>query len=481
MKNTEQIQIEYDFTIIGCGIVGAAIAYGFSKYNCKVLVLEKENDVAKGATRANSAIIHAGFDPFEGSLMAKLNVRGAELAESICRKLDVPYQKNGALVLGYSKEDINTLKALLDRGIANGVKNLRIVDREEIMEMEPHISDDVMAALYAPDSAICSPWEYCLAMTETAVRNGVELELNSEVIDIKKDNEIWTVRTKDRSFHARCIINAAGVSSQYIHELVAKKDFTIIPNRGQYYLLDKSEGKMASHTLFRCPSKKGKGVLVSPTVNGNIIVGPDSETVTVNDTSTTAYGLDEVKRDAKMLIPKINFNSNIRNFAGVRARSDKDDFTIQECISGFIDVAGICSPGLSSAPAIAEYVIELLKKSGFKFEEKDNYIDSRKRIRFHNLSDNERKELIKENPDYGNIICRCETITEGEIRAAFHTPIPPTTVDAVKRRVGSGMGRCQGGFCGPQIVRIIAEELGIRPEDVLKDSMGSNILEERNV
>lgn len=469
----------YDVIIIGCGITGAAIAYELSKYNLRILILEKENDVAMGSTRANSAIIHAGFDPEEGTLMARLNVRGSRLAEEICRELDVPYVRNGAVVLAFDESERQSLEKLLRRGINNGVANLRIIERDELRAMEPEVSGDAIAALYAPDSAICSPWEYCLALAETAVRNGAELKLSSGVKSIQKTADQWCVSTESESFTARFVVNAAGSQADVVHDLALKHEFEILPTRGQYYLLDKSEGSRVRSTVFRCPGANGKGVLVAPTVHGNLIVGPDSELTGTVDVSTTKEGFDYIRSRAVESVPGISFSANIRNFAGSRARTAKGDFIIAEN-GGFIDAAGICSPGLSAAPAVGEYVTELIENAAGLPRKREHFTNKRKRIRFRELDDEAKAELIAKDPAYGRIVCRCEMITEGEIRDAFDAPIPPTTIDAVKRRVGAGMGRCQGGFCSPLVLEMLAARLGVSRYSILKDSEGSFVLIKNN-
>ena len=465
----------YDIIIIGCGITGASVAYELSRYELNILVLEKENDVAKGATRANSAIIHAGFDPEEGTLMARLNIKGAKLAEGLCRNLDVPYEKNGALVLAFNDSEKHSLEILYNRGKNNGVENLKILDKAGIRDIEPNVSDDVVAALYAPDSAICSPWEYCLALAETAVRNGAKIKLSSKVDKIDRKGDGWQVSAGNETFKARYVINASGADAELIHDLALDHSFEILPNRGQYFLLDKSEGNRVHSTIFQCPGVEGKGVLVSPTVHGNLIVGPDSKQTEEADVSTARDDLDFIKNKAVRMVPSIDFSENIRNFAGCRARSSKGDFIIEET-KGFIDVAGICSPGLSAAPAIGKYVVDLIKNTGFELKEKENFFNKRKRIRFKELDEASRMKLIAENPAYGRVICRCETITEGEILDAFDSPIPPISIDGVKRRVGSGMGRCQGGFCSPLVLELLAKELSISKDKVVKDSEGSYVL-----
>ncbi|MGG5369116.1 NAD(P)/FAD-dependent oxidoreductase [Enterococcus sp. AZ196] len=473
----------YDVIVIGCGIVGAATAYELSKFQLKTLVLEAENDVSLGATRANSAILHAGFDPEPGSLMAKLNVEGAEHAKELCQKLSVHYDQIGSLVVAFSEEELELIQTLYERGVKNGVKDLELLDQTSLHKMEPNLSAESLGALYAPTAAIVNPWEFCLALAETAVKNDVEIALNNRVIDIKKIEGGYEIITNQSSYRTHYIFNAAGVHSDDIHNLIAEPNFKITPKRGEYFLLDKSEGSVVNHVIFQCPSKIGKGVLVSPTVHGNLIVGPNSEAVQRNDldsgkdTGNTAAGLNTVATLAKKSLPELNLRNSIRNFSGVRANNSAGDFVLQEAAVGFIDLAGIKSPGLTSAPAIALYGIELLKKStGENFVRKDEYVDSREKIIFEELSIEEKNRVISTNDTYGRVICRCETITEGEIRAAAQSPIPPASVDAVKRRCNAGMGRCQGGFCGPRVVEILADELHKSPLDILQDRQDSYIL-----
>lgn len=472
----------YDVIIIGCGITGSAIAYELSKYNLKIAILEKENDISTGATKANSGIIHAGFDPEPRFLMAKLNVRGAQLAKEVCKKLDVPYKQCGAMVVAFDDEQKKTLEILMQRGIENGVQNQAIIDGEGARALEPNLSNDVKWALYEPDSAIVSPWEFCFALAETAIKNGVELFLDTEVSKIEKADGIWKINDK---YESKVVINAAGINADKIHDFANEHDFEILPKSGEYYLLDKAEGSRVTRTIFQAPTDNGKGVLVSPTVHGNLIVGPDSKNVTGNDTKTTNEGLDFVAKKAAYSVPSVNLGQNIRNFAGVRARTNVKDFIIREvkkdgAHTGFVDAAGICSPGLSASLAIGEYVADIIKDAAkdlnIKIDNKENFIDTRKKIRFVELSEEEKAKVIKENPSYGHIICRCETVTEGEILECFNSPIPPRSLDGIKRRVGTGMGRCQGGFCAPAIVPMLAEKLGIDSSEVLQELEGSTIL-----
>ena len=466
----------YDVVIIGCGIVGAATAFELSKYRLKVGIVERENDVACGTTKANSAIIHAGYDPVPGTLMARLNVRGAALARELCAALDVPYLPCGSLVLGFSPEDQAHLEELYRRGVANGVPDLALLTGDEARAMEPNLSPAVTAALHAPTAAICSPWEYGLALAETAVRNGAELQLETAVTGLTPTEEGWRVETNRGVLEARYVVNAAGLDAQAIHEMAAPPSFAIHPSRGQYFLLDKSEGGRVGRVIFQCPNEKGKGVLVSPSVHGNLIVGPDAEPVEGDDTSTTSAGLVFVRETALRSVPSVDFRTSIRNFAGVRASTGAKDFIIELSAPHFLDLAGICSPGLSAAPAIGEYAVELLGQAGLALERKEDFQASRKRIRFREMSPEEKAKLVAEHPAYGRVICRCETVTEGEILDALAGPIPPRSVDGVKRRAGAGLGRCQGGFCGPRVVELLAREQHRSPGDIPQERAGSWLL-----
>ena len=466
----------YDVAIVGSGITGSACAYFLSKYRLKIAVIEKNNDVCCGTTKANSAIIHAGYDPHPETLMAKLNVRGSAMAKDICARLDVPYNQIGSLVVAFSEEEAKTVEELFERGNANGVPDLKILNREELKEAEPMISDEALCALYAPSAAIVNPWEYGLAMAETAVRNGAEILLESEVTSIKKENGVFKITAGEKEIEAKYVINAAGVNCDDVHNMIAPPKFKVIPSAGEYYLLDKSEGKRARHVIFQCPNKDGKGVLVSPTVHGNLIVGPNADARDKDDTSTKTRCLDFVREKAVKSVPSINFRENIRNFTGVRAATDIDDFIIEFACEGFLDLAGIKSPGLSAAPAIAELAVKMLGESGLALEEKESFTDERTHLRFKHLSDEEKNNAVKKNSAYGRVICRCETITEGEIIDALNSPIPPVSLDGIKRRAGTGMGRCQGGFCGPKVLEIMAKYKNEPFEAVLQDNTGSIIL-----
>ena len=470
--------MNYDVLIIGCGVVGAACAYELARYDLRVGVLEASNDVANGTTKANSAIVHAGYDPLPGTKMARLNVEGTALMGPLCARLDVPYRNNGSLVLSLSEEDDETLKTLYRRGLANGVPGLELLDRARTLALEPNLAPELRGALYAPSAGIVNPWELCLALAETAVRNGAELRLSTPVTALERGAEGWIVSTPKGVFTARYVLNCAGTRADQIAALAGDHSFAIQPAKGEYFLLDKSEGSRVEHVIFQCPSRLGKGVLVTPTVHGNLLVGPNAVPSAPEDTANTAQGLAYVRSAALRSVPNINFRDNIRNFAGVRANSDHADFIVEESAvaPGLFHLAGIRSPGLSAAPALGREAAAMLRQAGLELREKENFQDSRRRIRFHELSPAEKNEMIARDPRWGRVICRCETVTEGEIVAALHSPIPPVSVNGVKRRVGAGMGRCQGGFCGPRVQEIVARELGLDPTQVLMDWAGSWVL-----
>lgn len=469
----------FDVLIIGCGVSGAACAYTLSRYELSLCVIDASNDVSNGTSKANSAIIHAGYDPKPGTLMAKLNIEGNAMAGEICEKLDVPFKRIGSLVLGFNEADKVHLQKLYERGVANGVPGIALLSAEEVKAMEPNLADNVVGALLAPSAGVICPWEYTLAMAETAVRNGAQLRLSTRALDIEPVEGGYRVKTNRGDIEARYVISAVGVDAEAVRSMLETPQYRIVPTRGQYFLLDKSEGSVVNRVIFQCPDEKGKGVLVSPTVHGNLIVGPDAEKTASDDKAVSTAGLDKIASTARRSVPALSVRQNIRNFAGVRANSDRDEFIIEESAAfpHFIDLAGIKSPGLSAAPAIGKYVAEMIEKGGvLALKPRENFIDSRRRVRFNELSHAERAEIVAKNPAYGKIVCRCETVTEGEIVDALHSPIPPVSVNAVKRRVGAGMGRCQGGFCSSLVHQLISRELGIPMEDIPKEDEGSYIL-----
>lgn len=469
----------YDVIIIGAGVCGAAIARELSRCQAKICVLEKEEDVCCGTSKANSAIVHAGYDAVTGSLKAKLNVRGNELMGGLSEELDFPFERNGSLVLCLNEADMPNLQALYDRGVANGVKELRILNREEVLQMEPNVTEDVFAALYAPTGGIVCPFGLNIALAENACVNGVEFHFNTEVTQICQSEDGYELQTDQGTFHAKYVVNAAGVYADQFHNMVSEKKIHITARRGDYCLLDKEAGGHVHRTIFALPGKLGKGILVTPTVHGNLLVGPTAIDVEDKEgVNTTADGLAQVLEKAGMTVKNIPARQVITSFAGLRAHEEGEDFIIGEAedAPGFIDCAGIESPGIASCPAIGEMVAGILRdKMGLI--EKDNFISTREGIRNpNNLSMEERNALIKENPAYGNIICRCEMVTEGEIIDAIRRPLGAKSLDGVKRRTRAGMGRCQSGFCSPRTMEILARECGMSMFDITKSGGNSKLV-----
>lgn len=469
----------YDVAIIGAGVIGASIFRELTKYDLKVVIIDKENDVSMGTSKANSAIVHAGYDPKVGTLMAKYNVKGNEMFEDLCKELAVPFKRNGSLIIGFDDDDMKTIEDLYNNGNKIGVKGLKILNREEILEREPNLNKDVRGALYAPTGGIVGPFEFTIALVENGSQNGGEVKLGREVIDITKGNHFNITTAQGEIIESKYVINAAGIYADKIHNLICEETFKINPIKGEYFVMDKSQGKVVSHTIFQCPSKLGKGILVTPTVHGNLLVGPNAESIEDKDNvETTAENMEFIRNTAMKTTDKINFRESIRSFAGLRANPDCGDFIVEESkdIKGFIDVAGMKSPGLSSAPAVALDVVEILKSSGLKTEKKNTFEKYRKQINFMELSSEEKAEIIKHDSRYGKIVCRCESITEGEIVESIKRSFGSITLDGVKRRCRPGMGRCQGGFCGPRVQEIISRELDIPMEDIVMDKDGSYIL-----
>ena len=468
----------YDVLIIGCGVTGAATAYYLSKNQLSVGVVEGCNDIGCGATKANSAILHAGYDPEPGTLCARLNIEGIKLAKEICEKLSVLRRELPSLVLAFTEKDMELVHKLYEQGIENGVPGIRVLNNAETLEAEPMVNPEVLGALYAP-SAIVDPWEYTCAMAETAVRNGAEVNLSCKVTAIEEKDGVYTVRTTGGDFTANYLVNAAGSYAFEIAAMVGDHSFKPLHRCGQYYVLDKSEGARVNTVVFRCPDENGKGVLVSPTTHGNLIVGPDAYIVKDGKTvGTVAETLHKLKPSGKKSVPSIDFSKTIHEYAGVRPIAEDSDFIIRpsEQSAHLIHLAGIKSPGLSAAPAIALEGIKILCEQGLTLTPKENVIDERKVIRFKRLNEEEKAAVVKENPLYGQIVCRCETVTEGEIVDAIHRPIVPRSIDGIKRRTSAGIGRCQGGFCSTRVHEILARELGVSPLDITLGDDGSYIL-----
>ena len=460
-----------DVAVIGAGVVGGMVARELSRYDLSVTLIDAASDVALGATRANSAIVHAGFDAKEGSLKALLNVRGSKMMAQVCKELGVKYKNNGSLVVGFNDEDKETLLSLKERGEKNGVEGLAVLSRDEVLKLEKNIGDGVTCALHAPTGAIVCPYELCIAAVGNAMDNGAALMLDFKVSGIENKGDFYEITSNDgKSVSARYVINCAGVYSDEIAALVGDTSFGVRPRRGEYMLLDKDCGSLITHTVFRCPSKMGKGILVSPTVDGNLLLGPTAEDIEdKTDLSTTAAGLASVRAHAPEQVSGVNLGKVITSFTGLRSVGSTGDFIINSPKERFINCAGIESPGLSSAPAIAKYVADMLAGLGLALEEKADFNPIRRPAHyFKELSIDEKNEIIKKHPEYAHVICRCETVTEGEILEAIRTNPKPRDLDGVKRRTRASMGRCQGGFCTPYIVEMLARELGCDYTDVTK-------------
>ena len=470
-----------DAVIIGAGVNGCAIARELSKKKLNIAVLEKSTDVCEGTSKANSGIAHAGFDARPGTLMARLNVRGSAMMENLSKELDFPYKKNGSLVLCFNEKDMEKLQELKERGIQNGVKNLEIIDRREAQELEPNIGQQVVGALHAPDGAIICPFGLTIALAENAAVNGVKFFFETKVEQINKKENSYEILTNQGNFEAKTVINAAGVYSDKIHNMVCESgdELEIVPRKGEYILYDKKVGSLVEHTLFQLPTSLGKGVLVTPTVHGNLLTGPTAEDIEdKSEVKTSSEGLSAVLEKAALSILQVPSRQIITSFAGLRAHEPKGDFIIGEVkgAPGFFDVAAMESPGLTCAPAVGEYVAEMVN-AYLQPEENKDFIGTRKGIPNMALSSaEERQRLIQENPAYANVICRCEMVTEGEILDAIRRPLGATTTDGIKRRTRAGMGRCQAGFCLPKTIEILAQELKKDVSEIVKANKGSHYL-----
>ncbi|MCY6356457.1 NAD(P)/FAD-dependent oxidoreductase [Clostridium sp. ZS2-4] len=470
----------YDITIVGAGVTGCAIARELSKYKLKTCVLEKEVDVASGTSKANSGIVHAGEDPVPGTLKAKLNVRGNELYDKLKEELDFPFKRNESLVLCFDKKDIHKLEEMRQRGLKNGVPDtMEILNREEVLKLEPNLSDKVVAALRLPTGGIVCPYELTIALAENAYTNGVEFKFNTKVEGVDKKENMYILKTNKGNIETQIIINAAGLFADNLNNMVSERKINIIPRKGEYCLFDKAVGSIASRTLFQLPTKMGKGVLVTPTVDGNLLIGPTSVDMDDKDNKdTTREGIDDVLEKAKLTIKEIPMKQVITSFTGLRAHEVEGDFIIGEVddAKNFINAAGIESPGLTSAPAIAEMIRNIIVEK-LSPENNDKFNPIRKAIpKFREMNNEERKALISKDAAYGKIVCRCETVTEGEIVNAIKRPLGATTLDGIKRRTRAGMGRCQSGFCSTKLVDILIRELGVSHTEITKFGGKSNLL-----
>lgn len=483
-------QQKYDVVVIGAGIIGSMIARALSRYRLSVAVVEREEDVGMGQSTANSAIIHSGHDPAPGTLKARMNVRGNELWYSIAPDLDIPLENTGALVVSIGQEEEARLPALLERGKKNGVKGLRILNRREVLEREPHLSPDVSGALFTPTAGVVDPFQGVLGVAECAAINGVQFILHAEVRGILTENDTVTaIETTHGTIEASWFINAAGVhADEIMHMAGDRPEFEITARRGEYFVLDES-ALSVTNVLFPMPGESGKGIVVTTTTHGNTMIGPNSDpTADKEDHSVTDDGMSEVLTGASRLIPTITPRDVIATFAGLRATGNykpdgrNRDFLIElsKTRAGLLNLAGIESPGYVSAPAIAEYVVELLAEAGLTLQLRKNWQPRRRRIpRFKTLSHKERADLVARDAAYGRIVCRCEEVTEGEVVQAIHSPIPAGNYDAIKRRTWLGTGRCQGSFDYPRTMEILARELGVSMTEITKKGPGSVFLYRR--
>ncbi|OUQ16502.1 FAD/NAD(P)-binding oxidoreductase [Lachnoclostridium sp. An14] len=471
--------MNYDVVVIGGGVIGCAVARELSRFQLKTCVLERDEDVCSGTSKANSAIVHGGFDAEPGSLKARFNVEGNRMMGQLAEELDFDFKRNGSLVLCFAEEDRPALQKLYDKGIANGVEGMSIISGDEVRSLEPNVEDTVVAALQVPSGGIVCPFGLTIALAENACENGVEFRFFTEVQNIGKTEDGYVLETSKGQITAKYVVNAAGVYADKFHNMVSEKKIHITARKGDYCLLDKEAGGIVTRTIFQLPTKMGKGVLVTPTVHGNLLTGPTAADVEDKEkTATTAEDLDSLMRRASLSVKDIPFRQVITSFAGLRAHEDGDDFIIGEAedAEGFFDAAGIESPGLSSAPAIGVYLAELIAEKAGAGKKADWNGKRKGIVRPELLSKEEQAELIRQNPSYGTIICRCEGVSEGEIVDAITRTLGAKSLDGVKRRVRQGMGRCQAGFCTPRTMEILSRELGIPMEEICKNAPGSEML-----
>lgn len=474
-------QSMYDVIVIGAGVIGCAVAHHLSAFEGSFLVLEAADDVAEGASKANSGIVHAGYDAKPGSDKARVNVKGAQMMPGLCKELGVPYGQPGALVIGFDEADRKHIELLYRQSLENGVPGCRVIGREEALRLEPNINPDVLCALHVPGSGLVSPYELTHALANASAYNGVTYKRNTRVEALKPVEGGWAVHCADgQVFETRTFVNCAGVHGGELHNQVSTRKVSIIPRRGQYYLTDHENRLRFSMTIFQVPTPMGKGVLVSPTTHGNLLLGPTAEDIEDGeDTRTTAAGLKELLQKAVKTWPGITTSNVITNFSGIRAHEQDGDFivgAVEGAADGAFEAIGIESPGLTAAPAIGAelgewvaYSLQLKRKANFKPMPP-------KPKSFSHMSPEERELAYKQDPDYGRMVCRCEMVTEAEVRAAIREPVGATNIDGVKRRTRAGMGRCQGGFCAPRVLQILCEELKLTPEQVTKFGGESQLL-----
>ena len=470
----------FDVVVIGAGIVGSFVARKLSSYQLSVAVLEKEPDVGNVTTMANSAIVHSGYDPVPGTLKAKLNVLGNKMMDQVCEELDVEMERVGSLTVALYDEQLPMLEKLAERSAQNGVE-VKILNAEETLKLEPHLNPQVKGSLFAPTAGIVNPFTLSVHAMENAVDNGVSLFLEEKVVKIKKESDFYNIICQSgHSYQTKVVINAAGIYSDEIHKMVEEIDYSLTPRKGEYFILDHYTDDLVKHTIFPLPSEKGKGILVTPSIGGTYLIGPSAEAMpSKDDVSTDKPTLDDVRRQALDMVPSIPFNQVIRTFAGSRPTPSTHDFIIGFAKSDnhFINLSGIESPGLVSAPAIAEYVVNEYVSKVLSLKPNANYNPSvKKRPALSKMSVKEKQEFIKKNPEYGQIICNCEKVSLGEILFEMNTSVPPKTIKAVKKRTRAGFGKCQGGFCQPLVIKLISEKFNIPLDKVLFQKEGSFVV-----
>lgn len=476
--------MKYDVAVIGAGVVGALAARELTKLDLRVVLLEKCGDMAMGTSKANSAIVHAGFDSVPGSLKARFNVEGVELMPHVCRELSVPYKNIGSLVIAFNDEQMRHLEILYKRGIENNVPGLEIIGMEKLRELEPQINIEALGALLAPSASLVCPYELTIAAVENAVTNGADFLRNFEVTSIQKRQDgSFALSSPTQEVVADFVVNSAGVFADSVAAMFGDTQYHIIPRKGEYFLFDKTAAGMVNHVVFQCPTIMGKGVLIAPTVHGNVIVGPNAIDIEDKENCATTYeGANEIMEKARRSIITLGTRDLITAFAGLRAHNECDDFIIEfsQNEKNVLHLVGIESPGLSAAPAIAKHVREQYLSAHATVNEKSDFKPERKPpVRFKELDNDARCALIDADKAYGRVVCRCETITEGEILDAIRAPAGARDVDGVKRRTRAGMGRCQGGFCGSKVVEILAKELGVPINSITKFGGNSGILFEK--
>jgi glycerol-3-phosphate dehydrogenase len=469
----------YDVLIIGAGVIGASIARVLSKFDLRIVVVDKETDICEQTSKANSGIVHSGYDAHPGSMKAQMNIKGNKMMKKLCEDLEVPFRQNGSLVLAFSEEEIPKLEALKVQGELNGVEGLRVLSRTEVLSMEPNLADSVVAALFAPTGGIVDPFQLTISQAEVASQNGVEFRLQTKVIDLEKHGDHFVVYTDKGELSATVLVNAAGVYADEMNNQLSANKLHITPRKGEYCLFDKTIGNLVDKTIFQLPSALGKGVLVTPTAEGNLLIGPSAnDIIDKEDNSTTPEGLNMIVEKARRSVKSIPMGFVITAFAGLRATEKGGDFVLGEAkdVPNFFNAAGIESPGLTSAPAIGELLGDQIAKR-LNAKEKNTFVTTRKNVvDFEGASIEEKARLIQENPEYGKIICRCELVTLAQIKDAIHRPLGATTLDGIKRRTRAGSGRCQGGFCGPRVLEILAKELHKDWREIIKFNRESVML-----